>query len=381
MWRLAEDTLDDRDMAALSEWVATSPHLTQGPLVREFEAAWARWIGSEHAVMMSSGSTANFALVLAAARRVGRTPRVGVSSVTWSTNVSPSMLMGHDIHVFDVDRRTLGVDEAQVLSAIADNKIDILFVTHLLGFNALTDAIVVAADAAGVIIIEDVCESHGARHGAKRAGTVGLGGTFSFYFGHHMSTIEGGMVVTDDAQLADELRLIRAHGLARETSKFEEHKLAHPDVDHRFLFLTAGLNFRSSDLNAFLGLRQLTTLDERVAVRNRNLEAFLATAPDKLWTDFRTAGVSSFAFPLIAKTDAAFESVVEAVDALGIERRPVVAGNLLVQPFFRTYEQVTAEPTPNADEVHRRGIYVGNGHHVAEQQVIELTDRLRKVLG
>jgi CDP-6-deoxy-D-xylo-4-hexulose-3-dehydrase len=377
MWKLAEDTLDHEDMVALAEWVRGNPRLTQGPLVVEFETAWSQWLGVKHSVMMSSGSTANFALVLATERRLGHKPRVGVSAVTWSTNITPSIMLGHDIHVFDVDPTTLGVDAQQVIEAVREDRIDVLFVTHLLGFNALTDELLDALEASNVLLIEDVCESHGATFRGQKVGTFGLGGTFSFYYGHHMSTIEGGIVSTNDDQLADDLRLLRAHGLARESLLFDEHATEHPEIDRRFLFLTPGLNFRSSDLNAFLGLRQLETLDERIEIRNRNLYTFLENAPSWVQTSFRTEGVSSFALPILADSDKAAAAARRTVELAEIESRPVVAGNLLRQPFLSEYERMTAEATPNADAVHKRGIYVGNGHHVSTEQVLELTDRLR----
>lgn len=381
MWRLAEDTLSQDDLDALADWLGTGPRLTQGALVSQFERAWSDWLGVGESVFVSSGTTANFALVHAAARRVGRArPRVGVAAVTWSTNVSPSLLLGHDVVVFDVDRRTLGVDEGQVLRAIEGDRIDILFVTHLLGFDALTPAILEAVDGSGVVLIEDCCEAHGARHGERKVGTLGLGSTFSFYYGHHMSTIEGGMVSTDDPDLADEIRLMRAHGLARESASFDEHAARHGALDRRFLFLTPGLNFRSTEVNAFLGLRQLRTLDERIERRNANMARFVRQAPSWLWSDFHTAGMSSFALPLVTDDAARRPAVEQVTGRLGVETRPVVAGNLLEQPFVDGYQVEPFEGPPQvAGHIHRAGLYVGNGHHVTEAMVDTLCDELEKI--
>ena len=229
MWRLAEDTITREDVDALADWLRTYPRLTAGPQVQLFEEAWADWLGTRHAVMVSSGTTANFALVATAASRLNKSPvRIGVSAVTWSTNISPSMILGHEITVFDVDPRTLGVDQERVVAAMDRGELDILFVTHLLGFNALSAEIINAAERNGVILLEDCCESHGARFEERRVGSIGVGSTFSFYFGHHMSTIEGGVISTNDAELADELRLMRAHGLARESVEFDKYAEQHP---------------------------------------------------------------------------------------------------------------------------------------------------------
>jgi CDP-6-deoxy-D-xylo-4-hexulose-3-dehydrase len=380
MWSLAEDTLDHDDIDALADWLKTHPRLTQGELVREFERAWAAWLGTRHAVMVTSGTTANFAAVAVASRRAraGRA-RLGAASVTWSTNVTPSLLLGHEVVLFDVAPNTLGIDPDQACAAMDAGEIDILFVTHLLGFNALDDRIVRSAERNGVILLEDCCESHGARFGSRRIGTYGLMSTFSFYFGHHMSTIEGGIVCTDDDEVADELRLMRAHGLARESARFDAHAERHPEIDRRFLFLSPGLNFRSTELNAFLGLRQLTTLDERIAMRNQNLRSFLDAAPDYLWRDYTTTGVSSFAFPLVTGNREQAVRVQAVVDDLSIESRPVVAGNLLRQPFLEGYDvRVFGGELPVADHIHRCGLYVGNGHHVNLPMVERLTQALSK---
>ena len=371
MWKLAEDTLDAQDFAALAAWIATCPQVTQGPLVRQFEQAWARWVGVPHAVMMTSGTTANFALIACAAQRVGRRPlRVGVSAVTWSTNLSPSLLMGHEVTVFDVAPGTLGVDPAAACEAMGRGELDVLFVTHLLGFNSLTQEMLEVAAKHGVLLIEDCCEAHGAHLGGRKVGSLGLAGTFSFYFGHHMSTIEGGMVTTADAELADALRLMRAHGLARESVQYDAYAAQYPEVDRRFLFVSAGLNFRATEINAFLGLRQLERLDARIAQRNANLTQLLKNLPEALWRDFATEGASSFALPLIAKNRDDAQRLRAVVDASGIESRPVVAGNILRQPMLRGYS-VHAAPggTPTADWVHQHGMYIGNGHHVTEAKV------------
>lgn len=387
MWRLAEDTLSQDEINDLADWLRTGERLTQGERVKAFERAWSEWLGCEDSVFVGSGTTANFALMACAAEKVERAvPRVGVAAVTWSTNVSPSLLLGHEVVVFDVDPQTLGVDEAAVCAAMDAGELDILFVTHLLGLNALSQPILDAAERGGVILLEDCCESHGVTFGDAKAGTFGLGGTFSFYFGHHMSTIEGGMISTDDTAFADRLRLMRAHGLARESARFDVYAAENPDVDPRFLFVATGLNFRSTELNAFLGIPQLEKLDERVAIRNRNMDLFLEGVPDWLRSDFRTEGMSSFALPLIAREAEGAAKARAVADRLEIESRPVVAGNLMSHPFMRSgtvrvHGATTAYAPgmlPHAEAIDAFGLYLGNGHHVSTAQVEQLTAALRE---
>lgn len=379
MWRLAEDTITNREIDELATWLGSYPRLTQGPLVREFEQRWSHWLGVEESVMVSSGTAANMLLMMATERHLGRKPRVGISAVTWATNVTPSILLGHEIVVLDISPHTLGIDSDLAVAAMEAGVIDVLFVTHLLGFDALTDDILAAADKCGVVILEDVCESHGARHGRRKVGTFGIGSSFSFYYGHHMSTIEGGIVSSNDPEFADDARVLREHGLARASAWPAEYEADHPDLDPRFLFVSPGLNFRSSDLNAFLGLGQLGSLDARIAQRNANLNLFLELAPEGVWADFRTAGVSSFALPLIANGEQQARAIQRAVAGLGIENRPIVAGNLIRQPFMSSTE-FKSEGTPVADHIHDYGLYVGNGHHVDRGMIEQLVEAIRKEL-
>ena len=379
MWRLAEDTLDQSDLDALSDWLREGPQLTQGELVSQFESAWSQWNGNQYSVMVTSGSTANLALTTAIAGFGRARPlRIGVAAVTWPTNITPAMMLGHDLHLIDVDRTTLGIDRTIAQELIQNGEIDVLFVTHLLGFTALNEELLRIAEEHRVPVLEDSCEAHGAMLGSKKVGTLGQAGTFSFYFGHHMSTIEGGMISTDDAILADELRLIRNHGLARSVSSFEELAAQYPEIDPLFLFIVSGMNYRSTELNAFLGLRQLATLNDRIKQRNQNLSVFLELIPEWLWSDFSTEGRSSFAIPLIADDEVGAKAVADTVQRLGIESRPVVGGNLSVQPFLASYpHRSTPWGLPVASHIQKYGKYVGNGHHVEPGMVEELCVALK----
>lgn len=378
MWKLAEDTLCAEELDALASWLRSRPRLTQGEQVARFEQAWSEWLGAKNSVFVNSGSSANLAAIAIAGRRSRRSPpTVGVAAVTWSTNVTPSLLLGHKLVVFDVNRRTLGIDSEQVCRALDSGELDILFVTHLLGLNALDQAMLDAVERNGVILLEDCCEAHGARFAGRALGTYGLASTFSFFYGHQMSTIEGGMVSTNHEDVADELRLFRAHGLARESHRAVEHEEAHHDLDPRFLTICAGLNMRATEMHAFLGLGQLPGLRARIEQRNANMQRFLACAPSYLWRDYETKGMSSFALPLIGQGAQQARRARATVDALGIESRPVVMGNILRQPFLREYrDQIDAKPTPTADHIHAHGLYVGNGHHVTEAMVEHLAASL-----
>ena len=188
------------------------------------------------------------------------------------------------------------------------------------------------------------------------------------------------MVCTDDMDLADLLRMLRNHGLARSSERFDEFVTQNPSIDGRFLFMLSGMNYRSTEINAFLGLRQLEVLDERIAQRNTNLTQFLQEAPQWIWKDYNLDGVSSFALPLIAVDQRAHEAVTETLNELEIEARPIVAGNLRMQPFLRDLRHVSTRPNELAvaDHIHAYGTYVGNGHHVTPDMVSTLCEALKK---
>lgn len=381
VWKLAEDTISNEDVDMLADWLKTYPRLTQGSEVKAFESEWSKWLGVKHSIMVSSGTTANFALIAVVSdllNKKGKDLRVGVSSITWATNWTPSMLLGNTLVVFDVDKSNLGASKEQLKKAIVDNEIDVYFATHLLGFNCLDQEIIDLAKKHNVFILEDCCESHGAKCDSKKIGSIGYGSSFSFYFGHHMSTIEGGMISTNNDDFADKLKMFRSHGLARESKYFDSYKKQNEAIDSSFLFITAGLNFRSTDLNAFIGRSQLRSLDQRIKQRNRNLKHFLNNAPNYIWKEYNLEGVSSFSLPLICNDEKSFKKVKNAVLSLGLEYRPIAGGNLLVQPFLEKYkDQIVQKETINADTIQKFGVYVGNGHHVTKDMI----DKLLKELG
>lgn len=230
-------------------------------------------------------------------------------------------------------------------------ELDVLFVVHLLGLNALSHEVLETASRHDVVVVEDCW--------------------------HHLSTIEGGMVCSDDPELLDELRLLRAHGMARESAHYEALAARHTDVDPRFLFVAPGLNLRSTDANALLGLRQLEGLDATIRRRNENLARLVEGAPPWVWSDYALDGASSFALPLVAADGDGSRRVRDVTAELGIETRPIVAGNLLAQPFVRESRAVRAAgPTPVADHIHAHGLYVGNGPHVTPAMVDTLLGAL-----
>jgi CDP-6-deoxy-D-xylo-4-hexulose-3-dehydrase len=376
-WPLMKNAITWSDKFQLIKFLLTNDRLTNGPKVREFEAEWARWVGSKHALMVSSGSTANTLLMAAVKEKYGLKDgdKVLVPACTWVTNISPVFQLGFTPIFCDVNTDNYSFD----LEHMAEIKkkhpdIKIIFVTHLLGFSADNEAYQdLFPDA---LILDDVCESHGCTSPAGvRRGANSIAASFSFYFGHHMTTVEGGMVNTNDTELYELMRMKRSHGLARESGNLKKYADQYPDIHPQFLFMTDGYNFRSSEINAVLGLSQLPRLDQYVEQRRENFRLFVQIIErnqDKFYPVKWQEGNSNFAFPFICRTPEITAKMKQAFEAGGVEHRPIVGGNLLRQPFLKGYKFGTPRKNATVDLLNDNGVYIGNSHFVSENDMIWL---------
>mgnify|MGYP006239145903 CR=1 FL=1 len=380
-WPLMKDTVSKRDRLKLAKFVLTSSKLTQGKEVRKFEEQWSEWLGVKHSLFTSSGSTANLLLV-SAWKELYEIPdeaKVIVPACTWVTNVSPIIQCGLTPIFCDINLEdySFDLDKLQEIRYEYQDDIHGIFVTHLLGYPAKVDKFREMFPNAH--ILEDVCESHGAvLENGKKAGTFDVGGTFSFYFGHHMTTIEGGMVSTNDPELYDLMRMKRSHGLARESLYFDTYKEKYPDVNPQFLFVTDGYNLRSTDLNAVLGQSQLKRLDRMIEIRNENYQRYIELMEwhkDLFYVPNHTGVLSSFCFPLVSKHKNTHIRLQELLNDYHVEYRPIVSGNLLRQPFLREY----SADCVTADVAHERGLYIGNNHFVGLEELVLLNEILNQL--
>ena len=373
-WPLMKNAITLGDRINLSYFLLTSDRYTNGPKVREFETKWAEWVGSKYALMVSSGSTANFLLLAAVKEKYGLKDgdKVLVPACTWVTNISPVMQLGLKPIFCDVNlvNYSFDLDHMEQIKAKHPD-IKMIFVTHLLGYSAENELYQQMFPDA--IILDDVCESHGCRgpNGTRR-GSEGLGGTFSFYFGHHMTTVEGGMVNTNDQDLYELMRMKRSHGLARESGNLKKYADQYPDIHPQFLFMTDGYNFRSSDINAVIGLRQLPRLDAMVDHRKENFLRFteiISQHQDKFHPVVYQEGNSNFAFPFICRTPQIAANMKAAFEKNGVEHRPIVGGNLLRQPFLKGQKFGVPRKDANVDLLNDNGVYIGNSHFVQRSDV------------
>lgn len=371
-WKLMDNAITEDQKRDLADFILNADKFSQGDLVRRFESKWSEWQGCKYSVFVNSGSSANFLATHATMLKYGYHNAWMTQACTWATTVSPAMLSGSSIQLTDVSIPNLGVDLDLLKRIIPQVRPKFLFLANLLGLPAINDDLMQLCEENDITIVEDCCESHGATYKGKKVGNFGVMSTFSFYYGHHMTTIEGGMVCTNDEELYHHLLLLRSHGLLRELP--EDARSGYDMVDPSFTFITPGYNVRSTEINALLGLMQLKSLDAHNEIRSRNFERFASGLDgDRYYSDFIVEGNSSFCFPVICKKGNRDE-IRQRLDSMGIETRPIIAGNLYEHPFMKSTNQYRYDE--NASIVHRNGFYVGNNHGVTESQVDMLVEEL-----
>lgn len=390
-WPLMGETITWGDRWEMIKFILQAKRFTNGEQVKRFESLWSSWISANSllssdpmSLYVSNGSTANFLLVAAVMEKYGIKPgdKILLPACTWMTNVAPPIQLGLTPVFCDVNMQNYSFDLEEATRISKKHKdIKLIFVSHLLGFPGENKKLQELFPKA--IIIDDVCESHGCLDPNKeRVGANSLGATFSFYFGHHMSTIEGGMVTTNDSDLYDIMKMKRSHGMARESLNYHKHIQNNPDIDPLFIFVTDGYNFRNHEICAVLGQSQLKRLDDFVAIRRRNYNHYVQIVNDNphlFYGHEFDLGNSSFCFPFICKTTEINRRMKETFVKYGIEYRPVVAGNLLSQPFLKGYKMETRRKVPNAQIIHMQGVYIGNNHFVTNDDMNFLSNIIKEI--
>ena len=383
-WPLMKETITLIDKTKMVKFILSTKKFTNGEKVKEFENNWNTWLGSTYSLFVSSGSTANLLLLSAIKElyKLNDGDKVLVPACTWVTNVSPVFQVGLQPIFADINLKNFSFD-LEECKKLKDKHPDIkvIFVTHLLGLPAEIDKLKSIFPEA--LILEDVCESHGveSQPGVKY-GADSLGATFSYYFGHHMTSIEGGMVSTNNKDLYELMRLKRSHGMAREASPdyFEKYKKEYPDLPPSFLFVTDGYNLRNHEIPAVLATSQLKRLDKMIEIRKQNYRKFIdiiSSYPDKLFIPEYTELNSSFCFPFVCKEKDISLKLKKLFNDNGIEHRPVVSGNLLKHPFLKKYKISTDDK--NVTLVHENGIYIGNNHFVNDKDLSLLSKILKQL--
>lgn len=373
MWKLMTDNaISEDEKQCLSEFVLTTSRFTQDRYVNEFEEAWSKWQGCKYSVFVNSGSSANLILVDALKQRYGNGLWIS-QTLTWSTNVSPIMQMGLPLQLCDISLDNLGPELSILEQLFQQTAPTCLFLTHLIGFCAITEELLRLCEKYNVVLVEDCCEAHGATFNGKKVGNFGVASSFSFYFGHHMTTIEGGMVCTDDEKLYHSLLLLRSHGLLRELPNNIREECIVEGIDPYFTFLMPGYNVRNTEMHALLGLLQLERLNGFIRSRNENLKFFLSRLDTERYrSGYNLNGVSSFCLPIWARNEP--EKVKDCLRQLDMEFRPIISGNLYRHPMMEKVTQLRSDK--NADIAHTNCVYVGNHPEIKRSQIEVLVNEL-----
>lgn len=371
---LADETITKPELQALSEWMLDGNRLTKSDQTLAFEEEFKDWMGSRHAIFTNSGSSSNL-LMIFALKEAGllRNNKAVAAAVSWVTTVSPLMQFGFDVSLCDCDSKNLGLDLNHLEDLCKTQNPSILILVHVLGHANHLKEIKQICDRYGVLILEDACEALGSTYDGKKLGSHGVAGSFSFYYGHHISTIEGGMVVTDDDNLNQIMLSLRSHGWSRDLSEQRRNFLTrHNKIDafrNLYTFYYPGFNLRSTDLQAFIGRSQLKKLDSIIETRQQNFEIYKKNLPNFFCQSGLTNKLSSFAYGTLVKNRL---EVFESLKQQDIECRPLICGNIGKHPFWLRANG-TSE-LPNADKIHDFGIYLPNHHNLTNEDITRVTE-------
>lgn len=373
---LAEDTIDEKDIEALCKWLQTTPRLTMGSLTAEFEDRCGAYWGRRHAVFCNSGSSANFLMYAALdASGIIKNKKVIVPSAGWPTTVAPAMQLGFEPIMCEADPETFGLDLNHLESLLKEHNPATVIMVQVLGIPNKMDEILALKEKYGFILLEDACAAMGASYKGKPVGSFGDMSSFSFYFGHQISTIEGGLVLTNNKELSDTLLMLRSHGWDKDldetarSNKRSKYPDKVSDYHAHFFFQIPGYNLRNTDLGAFLGLRQLAKMDWLIGRRNENHLLYQKLLGPKF--SFQKAPensiICSIHFAMLAKDNNAQHEIYKTLLANKIETRIFAAGNLGRHPFW--FERYGEFHAPMADRLYDTGIFLPNHPSLAKESI------------
>jgi CDP-6-deoxy-D-xylo-4-hexulose-3-dehydrase len=382
MWKLQENALTKSDLVKLTKYILKTKKLTQGKEVIKFENQFSKWNKSKYSIFVNSGSSANL-LIVSAAKELFKwksSAEIIVPSLTWPTTVNPVIQSGLKPIFLDTNFYDLSINYEELKKKINKNT-KAIFLAHILGFPSNIKKIKEIINGRNIVILEDCCESIGAKIGEKKVGNFGLGSSFSFYWGHHMTTIEGGMICTNNLKFYNLCKMKRSHGFARDLDKKYHQKITkqYSNIDFNYLFLTDGFNLRSTNLNAFLGINQLKKLNDFIRIRNKNFKNYI-NCINKYKNNFNIIkyqnlkSISSFALPFIFKEKLYLKKFKKLLIENKIEFRSLITGDLTKQPYLDKYNKKNL----NAEIIHKKGIYIGNNQFVNKKNFLVLEKILVK---
>jgi CDP-4-dehydro-6-deoxyglucose reductase, E1 len=373
---------------ALADFIMRAPRLSMSDKCLEFERSFAQYQKRQSAILFNSGGSANLAILQALKNldilRDG--DAIGFSALTWSTNTMPIIQLGMIPVAIDCEPTTLNVMANTLEARLHMVKLRALFITNALGFTGDLNVIRDICQAKNIILLEDNCEALGTELPSGKAGNFSTAASFSFFVAHHMSTIEGGMVCTDDDDLAEMLRIVRANGWDRNLTSSQQFKWRKQfqienEFQAKYTFYDLGYNLRPTEITGFLGLTQLKYLPENIQIREHNylrLESAVASNPDLVTLDHNHLSVlSSFAFPVLCKTPELKKRYIAQFAGAGVEIRPMIAGNIQRQPFYKKYVELQYE-LPGTDTIDQCGFYCGNYPELTDTDLETLLSCLKQ---
>jgi len=380
---LIQDTIDNQDIDNLIEWLKTYPRLTKGSKTIEFENKWAQWLGTKYSVFVNSGSSANL-LMLYTLKILNKMKnnKVCVPSLCWVTDLSPVLQFNLEPLLIDCNLDNLSVDLNHLEQVFQTENPSVLILVSVLGLSPDMESIVNLCEKYDVILLEDNCESQGTKFKQKKLGNFGLMSSFSTYFGHTMSTIEGGIISTNDDEVYNTLLQLRSHGwdrdLSTEAQKELREKWGVNDFSALYTFYVPGFNLRSTDLQAQIGIKQLDKVDGMINNRYINFLYYKSKLDGKIWfpTTIDDSYTSNFAIPVITKTSEDKERLIKELTDNNISCRPLISGSMGSQPFYKKLYGETL--LPNCTIVDERGIYVPNHDKMTKDDIDRICEILLK---
>ena len=381
MIKLVNDTINNTDIDHLIDWLKTYPRLTKGPLTVELEKKWSKWLGVDNSIFCNSGSSANLLMLwaLVEANRINKDAKVVVPSAAWATDLSPVIQLGMTPILCDINLKNLSVDLNHLETIFKETKPEVLLLVSVLGLVPDMQKINELCNKYNVILLEDTCESMGSKWENKKLGTFGLMSSFSTYFGHHISTIEGGFVSTNDKELYEILKSIRSHGWDRDSSPEYSKQLRNQwetsNFDALYTFYHSGFNLRSTDLQAFIGLGQIDKLDDICKKRNKNFKIYqqeLSSIRPYI-NECSQNFISNFAYPVISENR---DSIVAVLQKENIEVRPMICGSMGTQPFY--IKEYGKKELPNASIIDKWGFYIPNHPGLSKEDIIKISNIIKE---
>lgn len=380
---LIQDTIDNQDIDNLIDWLKDYPRLTKGLKTIEFENKWSQWLGSKYSVFVNSGSSANL-LMLYALKILNKMKnnKVCVPSLCWATDLAPVLQFDMEPLLIDCNLDNLSVDLKHLEEIFKTEQPSVLILVSVLGLSPDMDSIVNLCKKYDVILVEDNCESQGTKYKGTKLGNFGLMSSFSTYFGHTMSTIEGGIISTNDEEIYNTLLQLRSHGWDRDLSEEKQQELREEwkvtDFSALYTFYIPGFNLRSTDLQAQLGIKQLDKVDGMINNRYENFLYYKSKLEGKTWfpKTFDDSYTSNFAIPVITKTLEDKENLIKELAENNITCRPLISGSMGTQPFYK--KLYGENKLPNCSIIDERGIYVPNHDKMTKEDIDRICEILLK---